>query len=212
MNSLWAKITLLSLLLAFSVSVDAQTFYGTTDVKKFREGRNKEFRSKEESPLTEKDFPNFKGLNYFSVNEKYRLTAEFVRTSDAKYFQMPTSSGRSQKYIKFGVLKFKLNNQDYSLNVYQSDAETLAKFPEYKDLLFVPFKDTTNGKSTYGGGRYINLTAPLDKQIILDFNLAYNPSCAYGSDRYSCPLPPKENFLQVEINAGEKSYLYSNAK
>jgi uncharacterized protein (DUF1684 family) len=85
-------------------------------------------------------------------------------------------------------------------------------FLNTKTFCSFPFKDATNGKSTYGGGRYINLTAPLDKQVILDFNLAYNPSCAYGSDRYSCSLPPKENFLQVEINAGEKSYLYSNAK
>lgn len=191
---------------------EAQTFYGTTDLEIFRAGRHKEFRNKEESPLKEEDFPVFKGLNYFSADEKFRVKAEFTRTSDERYFQMPTSLGKTQKYIKFGILKFKLNDKDYSLNVYQSDAETLAKFPEYKDLLFVPFKDATNGKLTYGGGRYINIKMPSEKTAILDFNLAYNPSCAYGSDRYSCPIPPKENFLQVEINAGEKSYPYSTAK
>jgi uncharacterized protein (DUF1684 family) len=109
-------------------------------------------------------------------------------------------------------LKFKLNGKDYFLNVYQSDADVLAKFPEYKDILFVPFKDATNGKETYGGGRYIDIKMLSSKKVILDFNLAYNPSCAYGSDRYSCPIPPKENFLQVEINAGEKSYRHSTAK
>jgi uncharacterized protein (DUF1684 family) len=181
-------------------------------VKVFRAGRDKEFRDKKESPLKDEDFSGFKNLNYFSVDKKFRVAADFVRTSDEKYFQMPTSAGKTKKYIKFGVLKFKLSGKDYSLNVYQADAETLLKFPEYKDLLFVPFKDATNGKQTYGGGRYIDIKIPAGERVILDFNLAYNPSCAYGSDRFSCPIPPKENFLQVKVNAGEKSYSYSTAR
>ena len=213
MNLFSTKVFLFLLsVFAFSMAAEAQAFYGATDVKVFRDGREKEFRNKDESPLKEEDFPIFKGLNYFSVDKKFRVKADFTRTGDEKYFQMPTSSGRTKKYIKFGTLKFNLNGKNYSLNVYQADAETLAKFPEYKDLLFVPFKDATNGKLTYGGGRYIDIKITSDKQVILDFNLAYNPSCAYGSDRYSCPIPPKENFLQVEINAGEKSYRYSTAK
>lgn len=213
MNLLSAKIfTLLLFLFVFSVTADAQIFYGTNNPKVFREGRDKEFRNKEESPLKKEDFIIFKGLNYFPVDKRFRVEADFTRTSDEKYFQMPTSSGKTKKFVKFGVLHFKLNNQDYSLNVYQADADVLAKFPEYKDLLFVPFKDSTNGKESYGGGRYIDIKTPPGKRAILDFNLAYNPSCAYGSDRYSCPVPPKENFLKVEINAGEKSYRYSSAK
>jgi len=162
--------------------------------------------------LKEEDFSIFKNLNYFPVDKKFRVEAYCTKTSDEKYLQMPTSSGKTKKYIKFDVLKFKLNGKDYSLNVYQTDAETLLKFPEHADLLFVPFKDATGGKSTYGGGRYINIKMPSDERAILDFNLAYNPSCAYGSDRFSCPIPPKENFLPVEINAGEKSYKYSTTK
>jgi uncharacterized protein (DUF1684 family) len=213
MNLFSAKFSLFLLLLfAFSMMANAQTFYGTNDVEVFREGRSKEFRNKEESPLKEEDFAIFKELNYFSVSEKFRIEAEFTPTAGKKYFRMPTSSGKTKKFTKFGNLKFKLNDKNYSLNVYQADAEVLAKFPEYKDLLFIPFKDTTNGKETYGGGRYIDIKMLSTKKVILDFNLAYNPSCAYGSDRYSCPIPPKENFLQVEINAGEKSYRYSTAK
>jgi len=208
-----AKIFLFLLLLfSFSITATAQTFYGTTDVKVFRAGRDKEFRDKEESPLKEEDFPIFKNLNYFPVDKKFRVKADFTRTADEKYFQIPTSSGKTKKFIKYGVLEFKLSGNDYSLNVYQADAEVLAKFPEYKDLLFVPFKDATSGKATYGGGRYIDIKTPSGKQVILDFNLAYNPNCAYGSDRFSCPIPPKENFLQVEINAGEKNYRYSTVK
>ncbi len=203
---------LVSLLFIFSAATAAQTFYGTTDVKVFRDGRDKEFRDKKESPLKEEDFPIFKSLSYFPVDEKFRVEADFTKTSDEKYFQMPTSSGKTKKYIKFGILNFKLSGKDYFLNVYQADAETLLKFPEYADLLFVPFKDATTGKITYGGGRYINIKTPSNGRVILDFNLAYNPSCAYGSDRFSCPIPPKENLLQLEINAGEKNYKHSTAK
>lgn len=213
MNLFSAKFSLcLLVLVTFSITADAQTFYGTNNVEVFREGRSKEFRNKEESPLKEEDFAVFKELNYFPVDKKFRVEADFVRTSGKKYFQMPTSSGESKKFTKFGILKFKLNDKNYSLNVYQFDADVLAKFPEYKDILFVPFKDATNGNVTYGGGRYIDIKTPSDGKVILDFNLAYNPSCAYGSDRYACPIPPKENFLQAEIKAGEKIYRHSTTK
>ena len=214
MNSFSAKIFLfLSLLFGFSAATYGQTFYGTTDVKTFRDGRDKEFRNVNESPLKAEDFPVFKNLNYFPIDEKFRVAADFTRTSDEKYFQMPTSSGKLKKFVKFGVLKFNLGGKDYALNVYQTDAETLEKFPEYADLLFIPFKDATGGEATYGGGRYIDIKTPTSgAKMILDFNLAYNPNCAYGSDRYSCPIPPKENFLPIEINAGEKNYKNSPAK
>ena len=133
----------------------------------------------------------------------------FARTTDEKFFQMPTSSGITKKFIKFGVLKFKLNGKGQSLNVFQIDPEIRAKFPEYADLLFVPFKDFTSGKETYGVGRYIDIKTPKGKKVTLDFNLAYNPNCAYGNDKYSCPIPPKENFLRVEIKAGEKSFAHA---
>jgi uncharacterized protein (DUF1684 family) len=212
MNSLLIKTFLLLLFFAFVTTVHAQTFYGTDDVKIFREGRDKEFRDKKESALKEEDFPQFKGLNYFPNTKTFRVEANFTRTSDEKYFQMPTSSGKSKKFVKFGVLSFKLQSRNYTLNVYQADAEILAKYPEYADLLFVPFKDLTNGKKSYGGGRYIDIKTPNGGKTILDFNLAYNPNCAYGSNKFSCPIPPRENFLQIEINAGEMLYKHSVAK
>lgn len=198
--------------LLFAVFTQAQTFYGTTDLKIFREGRDKEFRNRAESPLREEDFATFKGLNYFPENKEFRVKAQLTRTSDEKYFQMPTSSGITKKFVKYGVLNFELNGKKYSLYVYQADLAVLKKLPEYADLLFVPFKDLTNGKETYGVGRYIDIKQPSTGEVILDFNLAYNPNCAYGSDRYSCPIPPKENFLRVEIKAGEKSFPYFVSK
>jgi len=197
---------------SFAAFTQAQTFYGADDLKTFRTGRDKEFRNKAESPLLEEDFSNFKGLNYFDENKNFRVEAQFERTADANYFQMPTSSGIPKRYIKYGVLKFRLNNREHQLNVYQIDKIMLEKFPEYRDLLFVPFKDTTNGAETYSGGRYIDIKTPNGKKVILDFNLAYNPSCAYGSDKYSCPIPPKKNFLKIDIKAGEKSFEYFGKK
>ena len=106
-------------------------------------------------------------------------------------------------------MKFKIHGKPLALSVYQIDPEIAAKFPEYGDLMFVPFKDMTNKTETYGGGRYIDIRAPKGNSAILDFNLAYNPNCAYGGEKWNCPIPPKENSLDVAITAGEKRYMYS---
>ena len=194
---------------AFSTVILAQTYYGMTDLKVFRAGRDAELRDTKETPLKEEDFAAFKGLNYFPVDNKFRVKAKFTRTPSEKYFEMPTSSGKTRKFVKFGALKFKLGGKTFTLSVYQIDQAILAKFPEYADLLFVPFKDLTSRTATYGGGRYIDIKAPKGKKVTLDFNLAYNPNCAYGSDRYNCPIPPRENTLDAAIKAGEKRYMYS---
>lgn len=203
---------ILLFLLGLALTVSGQTFYGTTDVKAFRDGRDKEFRNKDESPLKAEDLAAFKGLNYYEINAAFRVNAEFTRTPSERYFQMPTSSSISKTFVKYGVLKFRLEGKDLTLSVYQIDAAVLAKFPEYADLLFVPFKDLTNRTETYGGGRYIDIKKPEKGTVILDLNLAYNPNCAYGSDKYNCPIPPKENSLNVSVTAGEKRYEYSGYK
>ncbi|MBK9215238.1 MAG: DUF1684 domain-containing protein [Chloracidobacterium sp.] len=190
------------------VPVNGQTFYGSTDVKAFRDGRDHEFRNKEESPLKEEDLAAFKGLNYFPVDDAFRVSARFTRTPEEKYFQMPTSSGISKKFVKYGVLRFDLFGTERKLSVYQIDKEVLDKFPEYADLLFIPFRDATNRTETYAGGRYIDIRQPKDAAVVVNFNLAYNPNCAYGTDKYNCPIPPRENTLDVAITAGEKRFEY----
>ena len=203
------RVAICFIALMLFTCANAQTFYGTTDLKTFRDGRDQEFRNKDESPLKAEDFSNFKGLNNYPFDKAFRVTAAFERTADEKYFEMPTSSGRTKKFVKYGVLTFKIGGKEQRLSVYQTDAETLAKFPEYADLLFIPFRDATNRTDTYGGGRYIDIKEPKGKTVTLDFNLAYNPNCAYGSDKYNCPIPPRENTLKVSIMAGEKRYIYS---
>jgi uncharacterized protein len=197
--------------LVLSLTASGQTFYGTSDIKVFRDGRDHEFRNRKDSPLKEEDFAGFKGLNYYPEDKAYSIKAKFTRTADEKYFQMPTSSGKMKMFIKYGVLKFKIAGKSLVLAVYQADPAMLEKFPEYADMLFVPFKDATNRTETYGGGRYIDIKKPAGSQVMLDFNLAYNPNCAYGGDKWNCPVPPRENVLDIEIKAGEKRYAYTGS-
>ena len=172
----------------------------SSEVKRFREMRDKSFRTLSETPLSGAEFSSFKGLEYFEASEKFIVKARFEKTEDAQVFMMPTSIGTTRKYFKRGVLKFEIDGRSFSLTAFQS--ETAGK----DDSLFVPFRDLTSGKETYGAGRYLYIKASADAEAVVDFNFAYNPNCAYGNEQFSCALPPKENFLQIEIKAGEKVY------
>jgi uncharacterized protein (DUF1684 family) len=116
---------------------------------------------------------------------------------------MLTTTSRLAKYVKYGEATFKLDGKEDQLNIYQS--LSLREKPAYKDYLFLPFTDETSGKESYSGGRYIDLTIPKGNKIIIDFNKAYNPYCAYNH-KYSCPIPPKGNHLNIAIKAGVKRY------
>ncbi|MEP6902118.1 MAG: DUF1684 domain-containing protein [Actinomycetota bacterium] len=198
------------LLFSFVCFAKAQTTDNATGVKRFREIRDKSFRNANETPLLNEDFLKFKGLEYFDTDEKFAVKAKLEKTSDAQIFMMPTSIGTTRKYFKYGVLTFELGGKSFSLTAFQSEIE--AKKTDHQGTLFVPFRDLTNGTETYGAGRYLNIKIPSEGVVFLDFNFAYNPSCAYGSESFSCPIPPKENFLQTEIKAGEKTFPYSAKK
>lgn len=150
---------------------------------------------------------NKKFFRFFPVDEQYRVAARFTPAKDSSWFEIPTSSGKNKKYRKYGWLNFTINGQKQRLAVYQS--QFLEQYNKYWDYLFLPFKDATNGKETYEGGRYLDLktTDIKNSWIIIDFNKAYNPYCAYGSGTYSCPLPPKENHLNTAIKAGEEAFV-----
>ena len=146
-----------------------------------------------------------KFIHFYPVDESYRVTASFKKTSDSKGFDMNTASGTKQHYFRYGLLTFKLHNSLVHLYVYQS--ALLMKQAKFKDYLFVPFGDATSGFESYGGGRYLDFTISdiKNNNLVIDFNKAYNPYCAYTTG-YDCPIPPKENLLTVPINAGEKNY------
>lgn len=150
--------------------------------------------------LTDEEIDHFQGLDYFSTSTNYLLTGRFEKNKGKK-FKMPTSTERLPIYRRYGYVYFELNGETHRLTVYQN--MELIKKEEFKNYLFVPFRDATSGIETYGGGRYLDIQIPIGTSTTIDFNLAYNPYCAY-SYRYSCPVPPEENRLKIRIEAGEK--------
>ena len=171
--------------------------------KNFQDTLNSEYSNREESPLTEEDFQTFKTLDFYPINEKFIITAHFIRTKNEPVFKMKTSTDRLPEYVKYGVLHFEMNNKNFQLNVYQNI--DLSKLAGYEDYLFLPFSDLTCGKESYIGGRYIDMRFPKSDTVIVDFNTAYNPYCAYNH-KYSCPIVPLENDLEIEILAGVKKF------
>jgi uncharacterized protein (DUF1684 family) len=167
----------------------------------FQSELNAQYADSLKSPLLKEDMVQFKMHNFYPVDMKFCIEADFKKTPGENTFEMKTTGTRRPMYYKFGEIHFTIDGKKLQLNVYQS--MDLLNKPEYKDYLFVPFTDLTNGKETYGGGRYIDLRIPKSDKIIVDFNKAYNPYCAYNH-KYSCPIPPKENALDTEIKAGIK--------
>lgn len=170
------------------------------EIKTFQNNLNKEYLDKAETPLRGDNFANFKQHHFFPIDLKYRVNAKFIKTENPKPFDLPTSSGKSKSYQEFGRVIFNLEGKSYTLTVYQS--LDLMKMEKYKDYLFLPFRDETNNKETYGGGKYMDLKIPEGDTIILDFNQSYQPFCAYNAYDYNCPIVPEQNKLPVEIKAG----------
>ena len=175
-----------------------------TDNENYRADMNKEFTDSAETPLTKAGLKAFKKIAFFKIKMKYRVVAKLVLTPNELPFEMPRSKGNTGTYRKYGVATFTLNGKVCKLNVYQY--MKLINDAQYKDDLFLPFKDLTNGKQTYGGGRFLELKIPVGDELIIDFNKAFNPLCCYHNPKYSCPIPPSENHLEVDILAGEKLY------
>ena len=155
-----------------------------------------------QSPLEHEKQESFEGLDYYEVNPALVLEVEVERFSDDEpVVTMQTSTGDEQQYRRWGRFSFEIEGQSAALTIYSD--------PQGQDF-FMPFKDATNGKETYGARRYMDEHRPGFRPLAgdkfkVDFNYAYNPYCAY-SPHYSCPLPPPENWVQVPIQAGEKDF------
>ena len=170
----------------------------------FQEKMNSEFKDASKSPLKSKDLKTFEGLDFFAYDSTFVVTARLKRTASTDWFDMKTTTDRLSKERVYGVLSFELEGKTFQLNVYQG--EKLMKQEGFEDYLFLPFLDHTNGSSTYGGGRYIDLNIPEGNSLVLDFNSAYNPYCAYN-EKFSCPIVPRENYVDLEIKAGVKAFV-----
>lgn len=186
-------------------------------IKAERVAKNKQFKDAElGSPLSDKQIKTFKQLNYFPVDTTYRVKAKLLKNEKQEIFTFKTTDKRKRDYIKYGTLEFEIEGQKQRLTVYKgikrvsfirpsTDSSKKSTLKIFQDRLFLPFRDLTTGNETYGGGRYLELLAPKGQDLILDFNLVYNPYCAYRND-FSCPIPPPENTLEVAIRAGEKKF------
>jgi uncharacterized protein (DUF1684 family) len=196
------KIFIFVVLLISTVGF-CQKKFNRLDAENFQKKINAEYADVKTSPLKEEDLRIFKSLEFYPINGAYFVNAKFVKSKNEKAFEMKTSTNRKPKYIKFGTVYFSIDGIALNLNVYQ-DVE-LSKTDAYKNHLFLPFSDLTCGKESYIGGRYIDLEIPKGNTIAIDFNQSYNPYCAYNH-KYSCPIVPLENDLNIAVNAGVKKY------
>jgi uncharacterized protein len=197
-------VPLVFLFLIFSCnSKDKKPLTGKTE---YQQKLNASYKDATTSPLKKKDLKEFKGLDFFPVDSTFIVTAQLVRTENAPTFEMATTTDRKPLYKEFGVLNFNLKGKECKLTIYQSQDDL--RDEKYKDYLFLPFTDNTSGEDSYGGGRYMDVMTTdinIDNTIVLNFNNTYNPYCAYN-DRYSCPLTPRKNHLDIEIKAGIKVF------
>lgn len=168
-------------------------------LKAFRAKKDHFFKEDSQSSLKEVDRKKFKGLIYYPIDLKYAMVGSIERyPTEPKplYVNLGTSKGREKKYVKYGRFKFKWDGKEYVLQIYR---------PLGGGELFLPFKDKTSGAETYPEGRYLYIEPMPGGKVLIDFNRAYNPFCAYN-EKYTCPLVPKENWLDIPIPTGEKRF------
>lgn len=182
-----------------SIEEENAMVYDETAIIERRKEIDDFFASDASSPLKEEQKSIFKGLQYFPPSEDFTFFASFTKSPNPDTVMLLTSKGAEKRaMLHFGTLSFSLQDgQNHTLSAFKSLSNN-------DGILFIPFKDKTNGFDTYEAGRYIELEeVPNQEEYFLDFNRAYNPYCAYNKE-YSCPLVPKENALSFSIKAGEK--------
>ena len=169
-------------------------------VLEWRKERDDFFKNHDRSPLISREKKNFKGLHYYPFDPQYVFYGQIERfifhIENPKYYAtFLTNKGTNKRYLRYGKFRYTLNGKEHAVEIYKSILS---------DTLFIPFKDLTNGKETYDGGRYIDAEILPGYKMVLDFNMAYHPSCAYN-EKYICAIPPRENMLDIPIKAGEKN-------
>ncbi len=168
-------------------------------LKTFREKRDQFFKGDSPSPFKESDRKKFKGLLYYPIDLNYAMIGSIERypvEPKPFYTHLPTSKRTEKKYVKYGRFKFSWIGKEYVLQIYR---------PLGGGELFLPFKDKTSGTETYSEGRYLFIEPMPGGKVLIDFNRAYNPFCAYN-EKYTCPFAPEENRLEIAIRAGEKRF------
>jgi len=165
-----------------------------SELNAFRREKDEFFGRHPQSPLTPEQKRGFVGLQYFPENDALRLEVQAEPLFDQQPIQMQTSTGGVQTYVRRARFKFQVEGQEAELTIYQNE-----------NGYFLPFVDSLAGKETYPAGRYLEPDSLPGNRFLVDFNLAYNPNCAYN-EMWSCPITPAENRLKVPIRAGEKLF------
>lgn len=163
------------------------------DLAQLRQAKDDFFRQPD-SPLTPEQRANFSGLKYYPENAALRMTLPLNTEVPHDFVMMQTSTGGQQRYVRAGKVNFLVGDQPAELFLYKDEHG-----------YFLPFRDATGQKESYGAGRYLEPEELEPGKLLIDFNQAYNPYCAYN-EHYSCPIPPRENWLTVPIAAGEKKF------
>ncbi|MCH3884427.1 DUF1684 domain-containing protein [Tenacibaculum aquimarinum] len=200
------KLSLIILISFFINACNSQKKRALIGETKYQQELNSSYKDASESPLTKRDLKNFKGLDFFPVDSSYIVIASLTPTIDAPVFEMKTTTDRRPLYKEYGVINFTVNGKDSELTVYQD--QSLDRDKKYDDYLFLPFTDHTSGNESYGGGRYMDIfisDISSNNKVLLNFNNTYNPYCAYNP-KYSCPITPRKNHLDLEIKAGVKAF------
>ena len=169
------------------------------EIESIRKEKDSYFGTDPGSPIPEEERGRFKGLKYFPPASDHRVKAKLTKSDKPEVVTMTTSKGTIRPYLRYGVFSFELQGKKLQLHAYKAADDP------HDQSLFVPFADETSGKETYGAGRYLDIEETHGDDYVLDFNLAYNPYCAYN-ENYVCPFPPRDNRLPVAVKAGEKNY------
>lgn len=186
---------ILVIIIIYSFSGGQTTEEYIAAITEEREDRDIYMKNSTDSPFYKKT-ETYQGLNFYPIDIKYKIKARFESPQKKKIFKLPTNDNLVREYLEYGYAEFTFSDKDQKLLILENVED---------ETLFLAFGDETSAIETYGAGRYLDVTHSGGNSITLDFNMAYNPYCAY-SDEFSCPLPPRENLLSVAIEAGEKSY------
>ncbi|MEQ9167009.1 MAG: DUF1684 domain-containing protein [Fulvivirga sp.] len=185
----------IAIIMVYSFSGGQTTEEYIEEILEEREEADIFMKNNSDSPFKDSEV-KYEGLKYYEPNIKYKITARFTKADPTKIVKLGTNDGAEREYLTYGKAEFSFADK----------AQTLLILESVEDKkLFLAFGDETSAIETYGAGRYLDVTHSGGNTIVLDFNLAYNPYCAYA-DGFSCPLPPRENLLSVAIEAGEKTY------
>ena len=167
-----------------------------SQLTEFRQSKDDFLARDHHSPLTDEQQRSFSRLSYYDENTALRLELEVSTFGTDEVVEMQTSTGDVASYLRWGKVAFQVDEEPAELIIFKD-----VRGGEF----FLPFADATSGEETYPSGRYLEIHELSDSKVLVDFNYAYNPYCAYN-EQWSCPLTPFENRLRVPIRAGEKSF------